>query len=68
VSVFRAHVSAVAAARTTRKPPTCTATFAASHIPGSALLSYERGGHFVLLTEQEEVSRAVLTHVRDHAR
>lgn len=44
------------------------ATFAATHIPGSTLLSFERGGHFVLITEQEEVSRAVLTHVRDQAR
>jgi pimeloyl-ACP methyl ester carboxylesterase len=44
------------------------ATFAVMHIPGSALLSYEQGGHLVLITKQEEVSRAVLTHVRDHAR
>jgi 2-hydroxy-6-oxonona-2,4-dienedioate hydrolase len=44
------------------------AAFAAAHIPDASLLSFERGGHFVAITEQATVRRAVLAHIRSHTR
>ncbi|MCL4859142.1 MAG: alpha/beta hydrolase [Caldilineaceae bacterium] len=42
------------------------AEFAAATIPGARLLSFERGGHFVMVTEQEAVRAAVQGHIQDH--
>jgi pimeloyl-ACP methyl ester carboxylesterase len=42
------------------------AAFAAATIPGARLLSFERGGHFVVIIEQETVRAAVQRHILDN--
>jgi 2-hydroxy-6-oxonona-2,4-dienedioate hydrolase len=42
------------------------AEFAAATIPGAQLLRFERGGHFVMVTEQETARAAVQQHILDH--
>lgn len=44
------------------------ALFAAAHIRGASLLRFERGGHFVAITEQATVRGAVQAHIRAHPR
>lgn len=44
------------------------AEFAAATIPGARLLSFEHGGHFVMVTEQAAVREAVQQHILDHTR
>ncbi len=39
------------------------AEFAASHIAGAQLVSFERGGHLLLAVEQPEIRRHVVQHV-----
>ncbi len=40
--------------------------FAASHIPGAELMSFDKGGHFVVILEQDKVRPAVQAHIRRH--
>jgi 2-hydroxy-6-oxonona-2,4-dienedioate hydrolase len=40
--------------------------FAAEAIPGARFLRFERGGHFVVILEQERVRAAVGDHIRAH--
>lgn len=42
------------------------AEFAAATIPEARLLSFERGGHFVMVTEQEAARTAVQGHILDN--
>lgn len=46
------------------------AEYAATHIPGARLISFEKGGHFLLAVEQSaiqaEVRRFILTHAGDY--
>jgi 2-hydroxy-6-oxonona-2,4-dienedioate hydrolase len=44
------------------------AEYAKATIRGSRLLSYEKGGHLVLLVEQAAIRAAVQNHVREHSR
>ncbi|MEO8453011.1 MAG: alpha/beta hydrolase [Gemmatimonadota bacterium] len=46
--------------------PYAGALFAEATIPGSRLLSFPRGGHFVIGLEQPAVCRAVQQHIRDN--
>jgi len=39
------------------------AEFAASTIPGSELISYETGGHILMIVQQAEISEAVSDHI-----
>lgn len=41
-------------------------TFAAATIPGARLLRFERGGHFVVIIEQETVRAAAQRHILDN--
>lgn len=43
------------------------AEFAARHIPGARLVSFERGGHLLIAVEQERLRAAVQSFVREHA-
>lgn len=43
------------------------AEFAASHIPGAQLIRFERGGHLLMVVEQDAIRAAVQQHIRDHA-
>lgn len=51
--------------------PFHNAEYAAAHIPGARLVSYDRGGHLLLAVEhsaiQAEIGRFILTHVRSSA-
>jgi pimeloyl-ACP methyl ester carboxylesterase len=40
------------------------AEFAAATIPGARLLAYKRGGHLLLVTEQDSIREAVRQHLR----
>jgi pimeloyl-ACP methyl ester carboxylesterase len=42
------------------------AAFAAATIPGAKLLRFDRGGHFVVIIEQETVRDAVQKHILDN--
>jgi pimeloyl-ACP methyl ester carboxylesterase len=42
------------------------ATFAAATIPNARLLSFDRGGHFVVIIEQETIRAAVQRHILDN--
>lgn len=44
------------------------ATFAASHINGAELVSFERGGHLLLAVEQPALRERVTAHIRSHGR
>jgi len=43
------------------------AEFAAATIPGAELVSFERGGHFLIGTEQSAIRAAVGNHIRKNA-
>lgn len=43
------------------------ATFAAAHINGSELVSFDRGGHLLLAVEQPALRARVMEHIRRHA-
>lgn len=43
------------------------AEFAASHIPGARLVSFETGGHLLMITEQARVRSLTQEHIRLHA-
>jgi pimeloyl-ACP methyl ester carboxylesterase len=43
------------------------AAFAAANIPNARLMRFERGGHFVIIVEQETVRDAVRRHILDYA-
>ena len=43
------------------------AEFAASTIPDTRLVSFERGGHVVMIVEQSSVAAAVQRHIMDYA-
>jgi pimeloyl-ACP methyl ester carboxylesterase len=43
------------------------AEFAARTIPGAKLVSFERGGHIVVIVEQMAVRTAVRQHILNHA-
>jgi len=42
------------------------AQFAAATIPGATLVSFDRGGHLVMVVEQSTISTAVQKHILDH--
>ena len=42
------------------------AQFAAATIPGSTLVSFDRGGHLLMIVEQPTISTAVQKHILDH--
>jgi pimeloyl-ACP methyl ester carboxylesterase len=42
------------------------AQFAAAAIPGATLVSFERGGHLLMIVEQSTISTAVQKHILDH--
>lgn len=42
------------------------AAFAAATIPGARLLRFERGGHFVVIIQQETVRAAVQQHILEN--
>lgn len=42
------------------------AEYAAARIPGARLMSFEKGGHLVLVIEQAAIRAAVQQHVREH--
>jgi pimeloyl-ACP methyl ester carboxylesterase len=42
------------------------AAFAASTIPGSKLVSFERGGHFLFGVEQSTIRAVMQKHILDH--
>lgn len=41
--------------------------FAAANIPGARLLSFDRGGHFVVMIEEARIRAAVRDHILAHA-
>lgn len=41
--------------------------FAASNIPGARLMSFDHGGHLVMIVERAAISAAVIRHIRTHA-
>lgn len=43
------------------------AEFAAATIPGARLMSFDSGGHVVMVVQREAIGRAVREHVREHA-
>jgi 2-hydroxy-6-oxonona-2,4-dienedioate hydrolase len=43
------------------------AEYAATTIPGAQLMSYETGGHLLVVIEQEAIRSAVQRHIGDHA-
>lgn len=43
------------------------AEFAAANIPGAQLLSYEKGGHLLIVIEQAAIRAAVQKHILQHA-
>ena len=43
------------------------AEFAAATIPGAKLVRFERGGHLLMVVEQETIRGAVQEHILDHA-
>lgn len=43
------------------------AEFAAAHIPGATLQRYERGGHLLVVVEQDAVREATTAFIRTHA-
>ncbi len=43
------------------------AEYAAAHIPGAKLLSFERGGHLLLAVEQAAILTMVRAHILEHA-
>lgn len=43
------------------------AEFAASEIPGSSLISFDSGGHVLLIVEQTVISNMLQLHILDHA-
>lgn len=42
------------------------AEFAASHIPAAELVSYDSGGHLLIIIEQVEIQETVQEHILDH--
>jgi len=42
------------------------AQFAAATIPGATLVSFDRGGHLVMVVEQSTISTVVQKHILDH--
>lgn len=42
------------------------AEFAAANIPGATLRSFERGGHLLMIVEQDAIRTAVQQHILDH--
>jgi pimeloyl-ACP methyl ester carboxylesterase len=43
------------------------AGFAAAAIPGARLLSFESGGHLVVVVQRQQIGAAVREHIRSHA-
>lgn len=43
------------------------AEFAAAHIPGARLVSFETGGHLLLVVEEEAIRRDVQAHILEHS-
>jgi pimeloyl-ACP methyl ester carboxylesterase len=43
------------------------AEFAAAHIPGATLRRFERGGHLLVVVEQDAVREATTAFIRAHA-
>lgn len=43
------------------------AEFAAAHIPGAKLVSYERGGHLLMIVERADIQSQMQKHILDHA-
>ncbi len=42
------------------------AEFAAANIPGATLRSFDRGGHLLMIVEQDTIGTAVRQHILDH--
>jgi pimeloyl-ACP methyl ester carboxylesterase len=43
------------------------AEFAAAHIPGAQLVSFERGGHLLMIVERERVRTLTPQHIAKHS-
>ncbi len=44
------------------------AEFAASTIPDSRLVSFDRGGHFLMIVEQDRIRTVTQKHILEHMR